>query len=124
MRGSKGWGSVGGGGDGVDGVGGEGGAGGERGAGDGGVGVGDGGGGGVGGEGPSTLRLEKVAASNGCRPSSPWPSLGASQIQEVVKEEGEEGEGVDDPAKHWWWWLPLPRKLGGQLPAGCGGLLL
>ena len=93
-------------------------------AGDGGVGVGDGGGGGVGGEGPSTLRLEKVAASNGCRPSSPWPSLGASQIQEVVKEEGEEGEGVSDPAKHWWWWLPLPRKLGGQLPAGCGGLSL
>ena len=42
----------------------------------------------------------------------------------MVKEEGEEGEGVDDPAKHWWWWLPLPRKLGGQLPAGCGGLLL
>ena len=47
------------------------------------------------------------------RPSSPQPSLGASQIQEVVKEEGEEGEGVSDPAKHWWWWLPLPRKLGG-----------
>ena len=41
-----------------------------------------------------------------------------------MKEEGEEGEGVDNPAKHWWWWLPLPRKLGGQLPAGCGGLLL
>ena len=37
------------------------------------------------------------------RPSSPQPSLGASQIQEVVKEEGEEGEGVGDPAKLWWW---------------------
>ena len=58
------------------------------------------------------------------RPASPEPSLGASRIQEVVKEEGEEGEGVDDPAKHWWWWLPLPTRLGGQLPAGCDGLVL
>ena len=41
-----------------------------------------------------------------------------------MKDEGEEGEGVDDPAKHWWLWLPLPRRPGGQLPAGCHGLLL
>ena len=33
------------------------------------------------------------------RPALPLPSLGASKIQEVVKEEGKEGEEVDDPAQ-------------------------
>ena len=42
-------------------------------------------------------------------PASPQLSLGASLIQEVVKEEGEEGEGVDDPAKLWF----LPQPVGG-----------
>ena len=49
------------------------------------------------------------------RPASPEPSLGASRIQEVVKEEG---EGVDDPAKLWL--LPQPGQPGVQLHAGCG----
>ena len=56
------------------------------------------------------------------RPASPEPSLGASRIQEVVKEEGEEGEGVDDPAKLWL--LPQPGQPGVQLHAGCGEPLL
>ena len=46
----------------------------------------------------------------------------ASQIQEVAREEGREGERVEDPAKHWW--LPQPGRFGGQLPAGCGEPLL
>ena len=46
----------------------------------------------------------------------------ASQIQEVAREEGGEGERMEDPAKHWW--LPQLGRIGGQLPAGCGGLLL
>ena len=53
------------------------------------------------------------------RPALPQPSLGASLIQEVVKEEG---EGVDDPAKLWL--LPQPGQPGVQLHAGCGEPLL
>ena len=55
-------------------------------------------------------------------PASPRSSHGASQIQEVVRDEGEAGEEVGSPAEHWW--LPLPRRLGGQLPAGYGWILL
>ena len=39
-----------------------------------------------------------------------------------MKEEGEEGEGVDDPAKLWL--LPQPGQPGVQLHAGCGEPLL
>ena len=57
------------------------------------------------------------------RPASPHrTSLDASQIQEVVREGGGEGERMEDPAKHWW--LPQPGSSGGQLPADCGGPLL
>ena len=57
------------------------------------------------------------------RPASPhMTSPDASQIQEVAREEGREGERVEDPAKHWW--LPQPGRFGGQLPAGCGEPLL
>ena len=38
------------------------------------------------------------------------------------EEEGEEGEGVDDPAKLWM--LPQPGQSGAQLHAGCGEPLL
>ena len=48
--------------------------------------------------------------------ASPRSSLSAYQKQ-VAERDGADGED-------WWWWLPLPRRLGGQLPAGCGGLLL
>ena len=42
----------------------------------------------------------------------------ASQIQEVAREVGGEGERMEDPVKHWW--LPQPGRTGRQLPAGCG----
>ena len=38
-----------------------------------------------------------------------------------VAERGGAGEDGEDPVKHRR--LPLPEKLGGQLPAGCGGPL-
>ena len=44
----------------------------------------------------------------------------ASQIQEVVMEEG---EGLDFSVEHWWL-LPLPGQPGVQLHAGCGEPLL
>ena len=47
---------------------------------------------------------------------------GASQIQEVAREEGGEGERMEDPAKHWW--LPQHWRFDGQQPAGYGGPLL
>ena len=50
----------------------------------------------------------------------PQPSRGASQIQEVVMEEG---EGLDFSVGHWWL-LPLPGQPGVQLHAGCGEPLL
>ena len=52
------------------------------------------------------------------------PSLGASQIQEVVsvKGEGGEGQGEVDPVEHWW--LPQPGQPDVQLHAGCGEPLL
>ena len=59
------------------------------------------------------------------RASSAYPHMtspGASQIQEVAREGGGEGERMEDPAKHWW--LPQPGSSGGQLPADCGGPLL
>ena len=49
------------------------------------------------------------------RQSSPC----ASRSQ--VAERGGAGEDGEDPVKHRR--LPLPEKLGGQLPAGCGGPL-
>ena len=56
-------------------------------------------------------------------PASPrMTSPGASQNQEVAREGGVEGERVEGPAKHWW--LPQLGRIGGQLPAGCGGLSL
>ena len=63
---------------------------------------------------PSWRRWEWSASPHMTSPS-------ASQIQEVAREEGREGEGVEDPAKHWW--LPQQGRPGGQLPAGCGGPL-
>ena len=39
-----------------------------------------------------------------------------------VAERGGAGEDGEDPVKHRR--LPLPEKLGGQLPAGCSGPLL
>ena len=55
------------------------------------------------------MRVEKVGTS-GLATVITWPP----RIQKVVRDEGEEvGE---------YWWLPLPRRLGGQLPAGYGGL--
>ena len=39
-----------------------------------------------------------------------------------VAERGGAGEDGEDPVKHRR--LPLPERPGGQLPAGCGGLLL
>ena len=57
------------------------------------------------------MRVEKVGTS-GLATVITWPP----RIQKVVRDEGEEvGE---------YWWLPLPRRLGGQLPAGYGGILL
>ena len=56
------------------------------------------------------------------RASSAYPHMtspDASQIQEVAREGGGEGERMEDPVKHWW--LPQPGGIGGQLPAGCGG---
>jgi hypothetical protein len=48
---------------------------------------------------------------------------GASQIQEVAREGGGEGEEeLEDPAKHWW--LPQHWRFDGQQPAGYGGPLL
>ena len=56
-------------------------------------------------------------------PASPLWSLGASQIQELEIVGGGEGVGEEDhQVEHLW--LPQPRRLGGQLPAGCGGLSL
>ena len=53
-------------------------------------------------------------------PASPhMTSPDASQNQEVAREGGVEGERVEGPAKHWW--LPQLGRIGGQLPAGCGG---
>ena len=53
-------------------------------------------------------------------PASPhMTSPDASQHQEVAREGGVEGERVEGPAKHWW--LPQLGRIGGQLPAGCGG---
>ena len=44
----------------------------------------------------------------------------ASQIQEVAREGGGEGDEEEDhPVGHWG--LPQPGKPGVQLPAGCGG---
>ena len=69
--------------------------------------------------------MEKVGELHPCWrrwacPASPhMTSPDASQIQEVAREEGGEGERVENPAKHWW--LPQPGRFGGQLPAGCGG---
>ena len=55
--------------------------------------------------------MEKVGTS-GLATVITWPP----RIQKVVRDEGEEvGE---------YWWLPLPSRLGGQLPAGCHGVLL
>ena len=54
--------------------------------------------------------------------ASPRSSLSASQKQ-VAERDGAGGGGDgEDPAEHWW--PPQPGKLGGQLPADCGGLLL
>ena len=51
------------------------------------------------------------------RPASPhMTSPDASQIQEVAREDGERMEG---PEEHWK--LPQLGRIGGQLPAGCGG---
>ena len=61
---------------------------------------------------PSWRRWEQSASPH-------MTSLGASQIQEVAREGGGEGERVEDPAEHWW--LPQQGRPGGQLPAGCGG---
>ena len=56
-------------------------------------------------------------------PASPLWSIGASQIQELEIVGGGEGVGEEDhQVEHLW--LPQPRRLGGQLPAGCGGLSL
>ena len=49
-------------------------------------------------------------------------SPGASQIQEVAREGGGEDGRMEGPAEHWW--LPQQGRIGGQLPAGCGGPLL
>ena len=56
-------------------------------------------------------------------PASPLWSIGASQIQELEIVGRGEGVGEEDhQVEHLW--LPQPRRLGGQLPAGCGGLSL
>ena len=56
-------------------------------------------------------------------PASPLWSIGASQIQELEIVGGGEGVGEEDhQVEHLG--LPQPRRLGGQLPAGCGGLSL
>ena len=55
--------------------------------------------------------------------ASPLSSLGASQIQGLEMVDGGERVGEEDhQVEHLW--LPQPRRLGGQLPAGCGGLSL
>ena len=56
-------------------------------------------------------------------PASPLWSLAAYQIQELEIVGGGVGVGEEDhQVEHLW--LPQPRRLGGQLPAGCGGLSL
>ena len=46
-------------------------------------------------------------------------SLIASRIQEAVSKVLGGGERTLDPVEHWR--LPQPWRIGGQLPAGCGG---
>ena len=56
-------------------------------------------------------------------PASPhMTSPDASQIQEVAREEGGEGERMEGPVEHWR--LPQPGRIDGQLPAGFGEPLL
>ena len=56
-------------------------------------------------------------------PASPLWSIGASQIQELEIVGGGVGVGEEDhQVEHLW--LPQPRRLGGQLPAGYSGLSL
>ena len=63
---------------------------------------------------PSWRRWEQSAFPHMTSPD-------ASQIEEMAREGGEEGERVEDPAEHWW--LPHLGRFDGQLPSGCGGLL-